>query len=112
MNLAAQFIVGEHDFSSFCRKATIHVKGEEKEASLVREVLSVSVESKEDFIEIWITATSFCHQMVRSIAGTLVEIGKGRLQKSEMPSIILKKNRNYAGPVAPPHGLTLMEVKY
>ena len=112
MNLAAQFIVGEHDFSSFCRKATIRVKGEEKEASLVREVLSVSVESEGNFVEVWVTATSFCHQMVRSIVGTLVEIGKGRLQKSEMSSIILKKDRNSAGPVAPPNGLTLMEVKY
>ena len=112
MDLAAQFIVGEHDFSSFCRKATIRVKGEEKEASLVREVLSVSVETEGDFVEIWVTATSFCHQMVRSIVGTLVEIGKGRLQKSEISSIILKKDRNSAGPVAPPNGLTLMEVKY
>jgi tRNA pseudouridine38-40 synthase len=50
--------------------------------------------------------------MVRSIVGTLVEIGKGRLKESDMASIILKKDRNSAGRVAPPQGLTLMEVGY
>tara|TARA_B100000405_G_scaffold78021_1_gene54068 strand:- start:1462 stop:1614 length:153 start_codon:yes stop_codon:yes gene_type:complete len=50
--------------------------------------------------------------MVRSIVGTLVAIGKGRLNKSDVSSIISKKDRNSAGPVAPPQGLTLMEVGY
>ena len=59
-----------------------------------------------------VTATSFCHQMVRSIVGTLVEIGKGRMDESDMSSIISKRDRNAAGPVAPPQGLTLMEVGY
>lgn len=108
----AQVLIGEHDFSSFCRKATVLVDGKEENASLVREVLSIDIKCEESYIEIWITATSFCHQMVRSIVGTLVEIGNGRLKESDMASIILKKDRNSAGRVAPPQGLTLMEVGY
>ncbi|MBT95568.1 MAG: tRNA pseudouridine(38-40) synthase TruA [Acidimicrobiaceae bacterium] len=109
---ATQALIGEHDFSSFCRKATVLVDGKEENASLVREVLSINIKSEEPYIEIWITATSFCHQMVRSIVGTLVEIGKGRLKESDMASIILKKDRNFAGQVAPPQGLSLMKVGY
>ena len=112
MQRAAQAVVGEHDFSSFCRKATILIDGKEEEASLTREVISIAVKSEGSFVEIWVTATSFCHQMVRSIVGTLVEIGKGRMDESDMSSIISKKDRNAAGPVAPPQGLTLMEVGY
>ena len=112
MQRAAQAVVGEHDFSSFCRKATILVDGKEEEASLIREVISINVKNEGPFVEIWVTATSFCHQMVRSIVGTLVAIGKGRLNKSDVSSIISKKDRNSAGPVAPPQGLTLMEVGY
>ena len=112
MQRAAQDVIGEHDFSSFCRKATILVDGKEEDASLTREVISITVKNEGSFLEVWITATSFCHQMVRSIVGTLVAIGKGRLDKSEISSIISKKDRNSAGPVAPPQGLTLMEVGY
>ena len=112
MQRAAQAVVGEHDFSSFCRKATILVDGREEDASLIREVISITVKEEGSFVEIWVTATSFCHQMVRSIVGTLVSIGKGRLNKSDMSTIISKKDRNSAGVVAPPHGLTLMEVGY
>ena len=112
MQQAALAVIGEHDFSSFCRKASILVDGEEVDASLIREVISINVTGEGPFVEIWVTATSFCHQMVRSIVGTLVAIGKGRLGKTDMSSIILKRDRNFAGPVAPPHGLTLMEVGY
>ena len=87
-------------------------QGQDWEASLIREVISITVKNEGPFVEIWVTATSFCHQMVRSIVGTLVAIGKGRLNKSDVSSIIAKKDRNSAGPVAPPQGLTLMEVSY
>ena len=65
-----------------------------------------------NLIEIWITASSFCHQMVRSVTGTLVEIGLGRIASDEMSLILQERNRNSAGRVAPPNGLTLMEVEY
>ena len=59
-----------------------------------------------------IEASSFCHQMVRSVVGTLVEVGGGRRKAGEMTSVVAARDRTAAGPVAPPHGLCLWEVKY
>ena len=59
-----------------------------------------------------IEATSFCHQMVRSVVGMLVEVGLGRRKAGEIMSVLAARNRSAAGPVAPPAGLCLLEVKY
>ena len=59
-----------------------------------------------------IEASSFCHQMVRSVVGTLVEVGAGRRKAGETAYVIAARDRTAAGPVAPPHGLCLWEVKY
>ena len=59
-----------------------------------------------------IRANAFCHQMVRSIVGTLVDVGTGKLASDEIPAIIAARDRGSAGQVAPPHGLTLWEVGY
>jgi len=111
MNDAAGELVGSHDFASFCRRPK-PAEGM-PEPSLVRDVLSAEwMQASDDVLEFWIQATSFCHQMVRSIVGTTVDIGLGRIEAGEMATILEAKDRDAAGRVAPPEGLTLWEVGY
>ena len=63
-------------------------------------------------LRFWIQASSFCHQMVRSIVGTLVEVGTGKKRAGDVRGILEARRRGAAGAVAPPHGLTLWEVGY
>lgn len=113
MRLAADALVGEHDFSSFCRRP----KGDPT-ASLVRRVLDVGWTQVErgglDGVELVfeITGTAFCHQMVRSIVGSLVDVGLGRRRPSDMVAMLRARDRRSAGQVAPPHGLCLWQVGY
>ena len=113
MNAAGQKLIGEHDFSSFCRKRIIDIDGKQVVASLMREIQSLRWEEADDnLLELWITANAFCHQMVRSITGTLVDIGTGKICQSSILDILEAHDRNSAGQVAPPHGLTLWKVTY
>lgn len=111
MNIAANDLIGTHDFASFCRRPK--VADGEPEVQLVREVLdaewSVAVE---DELVFWIRSTSFCHQMVRSIVGTTVDVGQGKIAANSMSAILQERDRFAAGQVAPPQGLTLFEVGY
>ena len=65
-----------------------------------------------DLLAFEIEANAFCHQMVRSLVGTLVEVGRGRKRASDMLPILRSADRSQAGQPAPPHGLTLMAVRY
>ena len=110
MQKASSYLIGEHDFSSFCKKPKLK-SGDT--VSLVRHVNSAewnSISETDLFFEI--CASSFCHQMVRSIVGTLVEVGLGKIPCDDMPRIITLSDRQAAGRIAPPHGLTLLSVKY
>ena len=109
LRLGCDPLIGDHDFSSFCRKAT-NAEGDEK--SLRRTITSARFERDADIVTFWIEASSFCHQMVRSITGTLVEVGMRKRTAGEIRSILLAADRNAAGRVAPPQGLTLWEVRY
>lgn len=102
---AAGFIIGRHDFSSFCA-ANSDTEGAE------REVLDCSLIRKEDFIDFTIEATGFLKYMVRNITGTLVYVGKGKFTHDDFKRILEAKDRTLAGPTAPPQGLYLKEVKY
>lgn len=114
MQLACDPFVGEHDFTSFCRKP----KGDDLPEghgppSMVRRILSAEWSDLGDGrIRLDIRGTAFCHQQVRSITGTLVEVGLGRRTAGEIMGILRARDRQAAGLVAPPHGLCLWEVGY
>jgi tRNA pseudouridine38-40 synthase len=116
MNEAAACFVGEHDFSSCCRRPS--AADGQPEPSLVRRVLAADwVAVAPDrwgpgLLRFEITATSFCHQMVRSIVGTTVDVGLGRRPASSIPAVLAARDRNAAGQVAPPRGLVLHAVDY
>ena len=105
MRLGAEPLVGEHDFAAFC--ATPPARG-----GTVRAVTGLSVERTGDFVEVWMTADSFLHQMVRIAVGTLVDVGRGRLAASAVRDILASHERARAGFTAPPHGLFLERVHY
>jgi tRNA pseudouridine38-40 synthase len=65
-----------------------------------------------DRLEVRARANAFLHQMVRSLVGTLVACGEGRLAPTEVPAILASRDRSRAGQMAPPHGLTLERVVY
>jgi tRNA pseudouridine38-40 synthase len=107
MRLACDPLIGEHDFSSFCRRPD----GEGH--SMVRRVLAADwVEPAEGLLRFDIEASAFCHQMVRSLVGTLVAVGLGKLRAGEMAWILRSQDRALAAQPAPPHGLCLWEVRY
>ena len=115
MNEAASHLVGEHDFSSFCRKRMVRdpESGEQVEATLVRNVVAAAWTAlADDVLRLRIEANAFCHQMVRAITGTLVDVGRGRTTPDDLPAILAARDRSAAGTLAPPHGLTLAEVRY
>ncbi len=116
MNLAAAALLGERDFSSFCRRPRPPAGFDEP--SLVRHVRRASWTHGGDdewgsqLLRFEITASSFCHQMVRSIVGTLVDVGLGRRPVDSLPATLDAHDRNAAGQVAPPTGLVLWSVDY
>lgn len=105
MRAAARLLEGEHDFASFCRVT-------ETPASSVRTLSRLAVSASSGRVEIRAVANAFLHQMVRSLAGTLVAVGEGKIDPASMPEILAARRRAAAGPVAPPHGLTLVRVVY
>lgn len=108
MRLACDPLIGQHDFASFCR-----VEKRRPEASLVRRVIDARwVEPEEGILRFEIEATSFCQQMVRSVVGTMVEMGFGRMRAGEMAGILAARDRSLAGHIAPALGLCLRNVTY
>ena len=105
MNEAASYLAGPHDFKSFC------AAGHDAKTT-VRTIYSAFVEKDGDMIRFEITGNGFLYNMVRIIAGTLIEIGKGAMKPDDMKRIIQAKDREAAGPTAPAHGLTLVGIEY
>ena len=104
MNLAAAAFVGEHDFASLCRAA--------EGRSTIRLVGSAVWSREADLLVFTVAATSFCHQMVRSMVALCVDAGRGRVAAGTVPAIIAARDRNAARGVAPPHGLVLWDVEF
>ena len=106
MQLGADPFVGEHDFAAFCR-------GGPPGSTTLRRVEECRWEDEGDGVfRLHIRATAFCWQMVRSIVGTLVDIGVGSRRAGEVMGMLRARDRSAAGKVAPPHGLCLYEVGY
>mgnify|MGYP000856279988 FL=1 len=99
-----QFLEGTHDFTSFC------ASGSETPNNICT-IKKVSLEDEQGFIQFTIEADRFIYKMVRTIVGTLIEIGRGKLKLS-IKDIIAAKNRVLAGETAPPFGLFLENVFY
>ena len=106
LRLAADPFVGEHDFASFCRT------GPEGSSTVRRVTESQWHDLGDGILRYDIRATAFCWQMVRSIVGTLVDVGLGKKRPGDMLTILRAADRAAAGPVAPPTGLCLWEVGY
>ena len=105
MQQAATYLEGEHDFKSFCAVGA-QVK------TTTRTLYCCKVEKENDIITIRVTGNGFLYNMVRIIAGTLIQVGNGTIRPEEMPAILEACDRNAAGPTAPAHGLTMMGIKY
>jgi tRNA pseudouridine38-40 synthase len=104
MNEAAGALVGHHDFASFGRVP--------EGASSERLLYELKCWASGGLVRVRARANAFIQQMVRSLVGTLIQVGEGRRSPEEMPSILEAKERAAAGPVAPPHGLCLVSVEY
>ncbi len=105
MRLAARYLIGEHDFASFCRRPP-------DGSSTVRRLERLAVARHGERIELVARANAFAHQMVRSVVGTLVQVGEGSRDPDEMSEVLSARDRAAAGPPAPAHGLTLERVVY
>ncbi len=105
MRKAKEYIVGEHDFKSFCSTRT-------QVENTVRTVYSLDVEKKEDMIYITISGNGFLYNMVRIIVGTLMKVGLSVYPPEHVKEIIEACDRNVAGPKAPAKGLTLIGIDY
>lgn len=110
LRLGCDPLLGEHDFSAFCRRPR---SGDAHEVSLVRHVRRAAwVDLGDGVLRFEITANAFCHQMVRSLVGTLVDVGLCRKHAGELLGIIASRDRARASSLAPPQGLCLWAVEY
>ena len=105
MKRAARLLVGKHDFHSF-RAAKSSAK------SSIKEIYSVVLKKRGDFLEITFEGNSFLKHMVRNLVGTLVWVGKGYFKYTDVVEILNAKDRRKAGPKAPPQELCLIKVIY
>lgn len=100
MQDAAAYFVGEHDFKSFCSAGAVV-------ETTVRTIFDMQVYREGKEITIRVTGNGFLYNMVRIMAGTLIEVGRGNIEPSEIKRILEQRDRGAAGPTAPAEGLTL-----
>ena len=105
MREAAAYLVGEHDFKSFC---TVRTQAEET----VRTIYSLDITKQDDMITIRISGSGFLYNMVRIIAGTLLQVGMGAYLPEHVEEILDARDRQAAGRTAPARGLTLVSMEY
>lgn len=105
MKKAASCLVGKHDFKAFQASGSV-------ERDTVRTIKRIKVERSGDLVYIDISADGFLYNMARTICGTILEIGRGKLPGSRMKEILKTGDRKLAGPTAPAKGLCLMKVQY
>jgi len=112
MRAAAARFVGTHDFTAFAASAAS--EDEERERSTEREIYSAELARTADNEELVFTVSgrSFLRYMVRKMVGTLLEVGRGRLQPEDIDRLYETKDRSRAGPTVPPQGLVMVEVQH
>ena len=101
----AKALIGKHDFASFAMADC-------KKYGTVRDLFRLSIERQGDSIIFELEANAFLRRMVRTVVGTLVEVGEGRIKPDQIEKILLAADRTVAGKVAPPQGLCLLSVGY
>jgi len=119
MNTAAECLIGTHDFAAFCKRHLVTgTDGIDRYKTTTRRVGTAlwrqheTTDGDAGLLIFTIEASAFCHQMVRSIVGTLVRVGSGKLTPDDMTHILQSRERTAANSLAPPHGLVLDEVEY
>lgn len=105
MRRAAEYLIGEHDFKSFCGNPKM-------KKSTVRLVDSIDINCSNNYIYMTFHGTGFLQHMVRILVGTLLEVGAGRMKPEDMPGILEARDRKTAGPTAAPEGLMMVKVEY
>ena len=105
MRQAASYLVGEHDFVSFCNVRT-------DVEDTVRTITELEILKNGEEIMIRISGNGFLYNMVRIIVGTLIRVGRGFYEPEKVKEILAAKDRKAAGVTAPPHGLMLVEIRY
>lgn len=105
MQEAAKYLEGEHDFKSFCSVKT-------QVLDTIRNIYQLEVKRAGDKIIISVTGSGFLYNMVRIIAGTLIEVGRGAIPPEKIKEILIGCDRSLAGPTAPPQGLILNGINY
>ena len=105
MQKAAGYLIGTHDFKSFCGNNKM-------KKSTVRTIYDITIAEEEGYLRMTFHGNGFLQNMVRILTGTLLEVGYGRKKAEDMEAILAACDRQMAGPTAPPHGLMLLEVEY
>lgn len=105
MREAAQYLIGEHDFKSFCSAQTTV-------EDTVRTIYDLDIDKEGDLITIRVRGNGFLYNMVRIIAGTLASVGRGYFEPQDIKAMLAERDRTKAGVTAPPQGLTLMGIEY
>jgi tRNA pseudouridine38-40 synthase len=105
MKKEARDLVGRHDFKAFCASGA-------GKGSTVRTIKEAKIGKKGDYLFFEIRADGFLYNMVRSIVGTLIEVGRGRFERGRIKAILSEKKRSMTGPTVPAKGLCLIKVDY
>ena len=110
LRLTGDPFIGEHDFSTYCRRPK---RDDGEEASLVRRVRRAEwTDVGDGVLRFEMEANAFCHQMIRSVVGSMVEAGLGRRRAGDLRADLVSRDRSRGGQLAPPHGLCLWQVLY
>jgi tRNA pseudouridine38-40 synthase len=105
MRGAIRHVTGEHDFSAFKKKDEVY-------GNTVREIIRAGVATKGRMIFVIVEGTGFLRYMVRNIVGTLLLVGRGKMDVEGFGAVLESREREQAGPTAAPQGLFLREIKY
>ena len=105
MKKAAEYLIGTHDFKSFCANKRM-------KKSTVRMIESIQFMEEGDMLKIRYRGNGFLYNMVRILTGTLIEVGKGEREPEDMKRVLVSMDREQAGFTAPPQGLFMEKVEY